>query len=124
MLAQLLQLKFSFDFLPSFSAWHSGALPYGVLLLSQLLIIVVMILVCIKFTQDRVVASRNAGIVLLVFGAIYFLVMLGRLLLGLLVLPEHSWFGQVLPAVFHLVLAFYAVLVGHYHYSHAGRTMQ
>ena len=123
-LAQWLQSTFSFVFLPPFAAWHSGALPYGVLLLSQLLIIVVMSLVCFKFTQGRVIASRNTGIMLLVFGAIYFLVMLGRLILGLFVLPEHSWFGQILPAVFHLVLAFFVVLVGRFHYSHSGRTMQ
>lgn len=123
-LAQLLQSMFSFEFLPPFAAWHSAALPYSVLLLSQVLIIVVMTHVCIKFTQGRVVATRKPGILLLVFGAIYFLAMLGRLLLGLLVLPDHDWFGQILPAVFHIVLALFVLLLGHFHYSHYDSTMQ
>lgn len=123
-LAQLLQWRFYVEFLPPFAAWHSGALPYGVLFASQLLIIVVMSRICYSFSQGSVVARRNVGLTLLVFGAVYFLLMLGRLFLGLFVLPEHSWFGQTLPAVFHLVLAIFLLFVGHYHFSHTGRRMQ
>ena len=59
---------------------------------------------------------RKVGLILLVLGAIYFTVMLVRLLIGLFVLPEHSWFGKTLPAVFHLVLASFVLLVGYYHF--------
>lgn len=123
-LAQLLQSMVYFEFLPHYAAWHSGALPYGVLLLSQVLIIVVMSLVSFKFTQGRVIANRHVGMLMLVFGVIYFFAMLVRLLLGLFVMPEHSWFGQILPAMFHLVLALFVLLVGYFHYSNTDSTMQ
>lgn len=104
-------------YLPPFSAWHSGALPYGVLVTSQLLIIVMMVHVCYRFTLGRVVAKRKTGFMLLLIGGIYFLGMLGRLLLGLFILPGHAWFGQILPTLFHLLLALFVLLVGRFHFS-------
>jgi hypothetical protein len=115
--AQLLQWRMSLPYLPPFSAWHSGALPYGILVTSQLLIILMMVHVCYRFTLGRVAANHKTGLLLLVIGGIYFLGMLGRLLLGLLLLPEHAWFGATLPALFHLVLALFVLLVGRFHFS-------
>jgi hypothetical protein len=115
--AQLLQWCISLPYLPPFSAWHSGALPYGVLLTLQLLIIAMMAHLCYRFTTGRVAASHKTGLTLLVIGGIYLLGMLGRLLLGLFIVPEHAWFGATLPALFHLVLALFVLLVGRFHFS-------
>lgn len=115
--AQLLQWQFSLSFLPAFDTWHSGALPYGVLVVSQMLIIAVMVRVCYRFSRGHVVARRRVGLTLLVIGALYFLTMLGRLGVGLFVLPDDPWFGQHLPALFHLVLASFVFLVGGFHYT-------
>lgn len=122
--AQLLQWVFPSELLPPFAAWHSAALPYGVLLSSQVLIIILMVFVCTRFTRGRVTRNRLLGGVLLVTGTIYLVTMLGRLLVGLFVLPDHHWFGQFLPAVFHLVLALFVLLVGSFHSSRTGRTMR
>ena len=123
-LVQLLQLLFPVAYLPPFAAWHSESLPYSVLLLSQLLIVILMTFVCIRFSQGRVTPNRFLGGVLLVTGTIYLVVMLVRLFIGVFVLPDHHWFGQLLPAGFHLVLAIFMLLVGSFHYSQAGSTMQ
>jgi hypothetical protein len=116
--AQLLQWLLTVPFLPPFAAWHSGALPYGVLVATQILIIALMARVCYRFSRGHVQANHRLGAMLLLLGAIYFLGMLARLLVGLFVLPEHGWFGQILPAVFHLVLALFVLLVGRFHYAH------
>ncbi len=122
--AQLLQWVFPTEYLPPFAAWHSAALPYGVLLLSQVLIVILMTFVCIRFSQGRVTRNRFLGGVLLVTGTIYLVVMLVRLFIGVFVLPDHHWFGQLLPASFHLVRAVYMLLVGCFHYSRPARTMK
>ena len=116
-LAQLLQWQFSLSFLPSFDSWHSDSLPYGVLLMFQVFVIIVMVSVCSRFSRRKVVAHRLVGISLLIAGSIYLLIMFGRLLIGLFLLPEDSWFGQYLPAMFHLVLALFILLVGGFHFS-------
>lgn len=50
------------------------------------------------------------------FGALYFLTMFARLVLGLTVYRGIRWFASYIPTVFHLVLASWLLLYGHYHY--------
>jgi hypothetical protein len=53
---------------------------------------------------------------MLVLGGLYFATMLVRLVLGLTVLSTSRWFSSVLPTMFHLVLASYLLLYGHFHF--------
>jgi hypothetical protein len=41
--------------------------------------------------------------------------MLARLVLGATVLSSQRWFARPLPTIFHIVLATYLLLCGHYH---------
>lgn len=123
-MAQWLQSRFSFAFLPAFDDWHSGALPYPTLLSLQALIAAVMAYTCWVFTRASPVPRRGAGVALLVFGGVYLVTMLGRLVIGLFFMPDHYWFGQHLPSLFHLVLASFVLLVGGYHFSCSDRPRQ
>ncbi len=105
--------------LPSFETWHSGALPYGWLVLSQLLILGVMGGVSLRFSRGRVTPSRGLGLALLILGGVYLAVMFARLGLGLTLLRGDSWFDRPLPTFFHLVLASFLLAVGRYHRSAA-----
>ena len=59
----------------------------------------------------------------LTLGGLYFAVMLVRLVLG----PHGAertvrWFASPIPTVFHLVLAAFVLVYGHFHYVHADET--
>ena len=113
--AQLIQKFYALPFLPPFEAWYSGALAYPWLLASQILIILVMIWVIAGFVKGRISARRKLGAWLLVLGGIYFLVMLFRLIAGFTFAANHHWLGAHIPAFFHIVLASFVLLVGHFH---------
>ena len=55
-----------------------------------------------------------------VLGGAYFAAMAFRLAAGLTFFSDVGWFAESLPALFHLVLAAFVLLFGHYVYS-AGR---
>ena len=116
-IAQLSLTMFDIPFLPPFEAWHSGALPYTQLLVSQVLIIVLMTFVALRFSQGIVEAKRWLGISLLAPGSLYFSVMVVRLLIGITGISEIVWFNRPIPSFFHIVLAAFVLLVGHYHYT-------
>lgn len=59
-LAQLLQVWTPIPWLPPFEAWHSGLLPYPVLVASQLVIIVIALRVIMALSRGRA-PSRPIG---------------------------------------------------------------
>jgi hypothetical protein len=114
-LAQLIQALFPVGFLPPFEAWQSGAVPYPVLILFQILIIIVCIRVVWGVLSGTTVHSAKKGRLLRVLGWVYLIVMSVRLVVGLTLAPEHFWFGAKLPTVFHLVLASFLLVCGSFH---------
>lgn len=116
--AQLTQAFHPVTFLPSFSAWQSGALPYWVLVTCQLAIIIACVLVLLKFAKGTMSPDRNTGKICLVLGMIYLSVMLFRLIAGLTFAAGHSWFGARIPTFFHIVLASFLLVLGHFHYRY------
>ncbi|TCV85922.1 hypothetical protein [Sulfurirhabdus autotrophica] len=119
--AQLIQKYYALSFLPQFERWYSGALPYPWLLLSQIVIIVLLALVIRPFHKGRARASYRTGIFLLIPGAMYFVLMVFRLVAGLTFAKHHSWLGATIPAIFHIVLASFALLLGHFHFKYGHR---
>ena len=101
--------------LPGFEAWHGGVLPYPLLLVTQVIILGWLGATARRFSTLGVVPNRRLGLLLLTVGGVYFAAMAIRLLLGATVLREARWFGALLPAIFHLVLASYLLLYGHFH---------
>lgn len=120
-IAQPVTLLFHPSFLPAFDAWHSGVLPYPLLLVSQVVILFWLTLTAWRFTTDAVAPSRRIGLGALTAGALYFAVMVLRLLLGATILRGARWFASPLPTIFHLVLAGYLLLFAHFHYRQAAR---
>ena len=114
-LAQFLQWYGEVTFLPPFDAWHSAVVPYPVLLSVQLCIMAFLGKVSLDFSTGRIKASDRAAGRWLAFGIVYMSVMIVRLLLGLTLLTEQSWFSNYLPTAFHIILAAYVIIVGVYH---------
>ncbi len=117
-LAQPIALLTSAPFLPPFESWHSGVLPYPALVVAQLLIIVWLARTAWRFSRGEVVPSFRLGVWILAFGGVYFATMLVRLVLGLTVMSTNRWFSSALPTTFHLVLASYLLVYGHFHFRH------
>jgi hypothetical protein len=119
--AQPLALVVHSALLPPFESWHSGALPYGVLLASQVLILAAAGWTAWRFSTGAVTPRRGVGLAAIVFGGVYFVGMVARLILGATVLSHVRWFASPVPTLFHLVLAGYVLLLGHFHYVHGGQ---
>ena len=81
-LAQPLALPVNTPLLPRFESWHSGVLPYPVLLLIQLIIVLWLARTSRAFTSGAVVPRAGIGMAAIAFGSVYFLAMVARLLLG------------------------------------------
>lgn len=121
-LAQLVQGWHPLPFLPSFEAWQSGALPYEFLLAAQIVIMAACLTAIRRFIAGSVMPSIRNGKIALTLGIVYFSVMLVRLIAGLTVASDHFWFRARLPTLFHLVLASFVILYGHFHYRFSRAT--
>jgi len=120
-MAQLTQKFYNLPFLPPFEAWYSGALAYNWLLISQIIIIAIMGWVIMCFIKSSILPRYRLGVCLLTFGGIYFLAMLFRLIAGFTFAVNHSWLGAHIPAFFHIVLASFVLLIGHFNYKYANK---
>ena len=117
-IAQPIALLTSASFLPPFESWHSGVLPYPALVAAQILIIAWLARTAWRFSRGEVTPRHRLGVWMLVFGGVYFATMLVRLVLGVTVLSTNRWFSSILPTIFHLVLASYLLVCGHFHFLH------
>ena len=116
-LGQVLEELFGLRTAPLDADWDGGALPYALLLAAQTIILAGMVLTSWRPPRLGVGTGRLLHLV----GALYFAVMATRLLLGATLLTEMAWFAAWLPALFHLVLAGFVILLGVPHGAKAGR---
>ena len=117
-LSQPIALYVDTPLLPRFESWHSGLLPYPALVLTQVVIILWLSRTAWTFTTGAIVPRFQFGVVMMALGGVYFAAMAMRLLLGATVLGDERWFASPLPTVFHLVLATYLLLYGHFHWRY------
>ena len=115
--AQLAAAATALPFLPPFEAWHSGALPYPALVVAQIAIVAVYAWMARGIAVGRTRPRPRLGRFLLVFGGVYFAFMVARLALGATLLVESSWWRAPIPSSFHLVLAGFLIVAGHFHAS-------
>jgi uncharacterized protein len=113
--AQPAALRFGTSPLPQFDAWHSGVVPYPLLLMTQLGIVVWLVHTAWTFSTGSVAARYRLGVAMLAFGTVYLTTMLARLVLGATLLSDHGWFARPLPTIFHIFLAAYILIYGHFH---------
>ena len=119
-LAQAAQWAGPVPFLPPFDAWEGSGLPYPVLLALHLLIVALLARALLLVRGNSVSPASWKHRACFMLGGAYFGAMAFRLVAGLTFLSDMAWFAQGLPALFHLVLASFVLLFGHYVYS-AGR---
>jgi len=117
---QLVQFFYPISFLPPFSSWQSGALAYRWLFGTQIFIIILFSITLRGFARQTTRPNHRWGKWLIGVGSIYLGVMVLRLLAGVTVAKGHPWWGATIPAFFHLVLATFILLVGHFHLRFAG----
>jgi hypothetical protein len=117
-LGQALVARFDVTWLPAMEHWHSGLIPYPILLTIQLLMLIVMV----KITRDIwrglgffALVRRSWSRRLICISAIYAGVMALRYALTMAFYPEMRWFGGTIPIVFHFVLAGFVYVVGRFH---------
>jgi phosphoglycerol transferase MdoB-like AlkP superfamily enzyme len=114
-IAQPLALVIDLPWLPQFESWHSGAMPYPLLVVAQLFILAWLAITAWRVSHNTVRPNRTSGRALLAIAVVYAATMLTRLILGATMLRDERWFGSPLPAVFHLGLAGYLFVFGHLH---------
>jgi uncharacterized protein len=119
-MAQGLQYFSPVSFLPSFSNWQSGLLPYPLLVFFQVAILTYLLWIVIIHARRRAVPNRKKGRVLLILASIYVGSMLIRYPLHIIRFPEDRWLGGTLPIFFHLVLATFLATLGQYHFQKHG----
>jgi hypothetical protein len=108
---QVLVAFFDVTWLPPMERWHSGLMPYGVLLFFQILIIALMLTICVDFTRGRgffVQPRRFFSVHWVWFAWTYLGVMLARFFIQ----------GPTIPVFFHWVLAAFMIVVGLWHRQH------
>ena len=116
--AQPLALVLPAGVVPTFESWHSGAVPYPLLVAAQVLIIWWLARTAAQLSSGKQIAYRRRGVVMLTLGGLYFVTMVARLVLGATWLRDQHWFASPIPTVFHLVLAAAVLVYGHFHYRY------
>lgn len=101
---------FDIGFLPSFDAWHSATIPYQALLAFQIVIVALMMAAIRMLSRRRPRPVVGKG--LIIFGVLYFGIMIIRMALGASNLLLHRWIEGALPTVFHFVLAAFLIVFG------------
>ena len=98
--------------------WYSGLIPYGMLLLAQILILQLMTLIAYDFTRSAgalLVTDPGTQMILTALSAIYGSIIALRALLRLLRYPLRPWYaGRTVPILLHFVLALFLFLISGY----------
>lgn len=113
-LAQAAQAVYPIAVLPPFDAWHGAVLSYPMLLASQIIVLVILVVVLWRVRADAITPSPWKYRTCFALGGVYFVFMCFRLLAGLTFLRDDPWFAKSLPAFFHVVLATFILVLGHY----------
>jgi hypothetical protein len=112
---QALQHWAPLPFLPAFDEFQGSRLPYGFLLVTQLLILGLMARTTWRIQFRRLTPRNGTGRLLWWAGWVYLAGSVARLAAGLALPGAHPWFRAWIPAVFHLVLAGFVLLVACHH---------
>jgi uncharacterized protein len=106
---------FDVDFLPPMEQWHSGLLPYPVLLAAQIVLIVLLLKIVLNVSRGAgffVDLRPRTGRILKRLAYVYALAMVIRYAATMVLHPEYLWFTGTLPIWFHFVLAAFLFTLG------------
>lgn len=105
--------------LPVMEQWFSGLIPYPTLLIIQLLMLMLMVKITGEVWRGKgtfAIRRPHWWQFLMKFSAVYAGVMVLRYVLTMTLHPEMRWLGDVIPVIFHFVLAGFIFVLGHYHH--------
>ena len=102
-------------YLPRFDDFQGSSLPYWVLLSTQLAILATMVALAWRVQRGLFRPTPRAATLLAWAGGIYMAVSASRIVIGLAIPSAPAWFSTWIPAVFHLVLAGYALTLAKSH---------
>lgn len=105
--------------LPVMEQWFSGLIPYPTLLIIQLLMLMLMVKITGEVWRGKgtfAIRRPHWWQFLMKFSAVYAGVMVLRYVLTMTLHPERRWLGDVIPVIFHFVLAGFIFVLGHYHH--------
>jgi len=111
-LGQVIQRWLPVEFLPPFDAWQGSALPYPVLLLSQVVMLGLLAAAIRGMVRQRRVFSARVSRCMMAIGFVYFAGMALRLILGVTVFDDNRWFTAWISTALHLDLAAIVILWG------------
>ncbi len=112
---QAIQYWIPIELLPPFGAFQGSSLHYAVLLSVQVLLLVLMFRAAWRLGSGKLLPSRRTGRWMTVFGAIYIVGAVTRIAIGLAVVGAHPWFSSWIPAVLHVVLAMFVLVLASFH---------
>jgi hypothetical protein len=104
--------------LPLMEQWFSGLIPYPTLLMIQLLMLILMVKITGEIWRGVgtfAIRRPHWSQFLIRFSAVYAGAMVLRYVLTMILHPEKRWLGDVIPIIFHFVLAGFIFVLGHYH---------
>ena len=104
--------------LPVMEQWFSGLIPYPMLLIIQLLMLMLMVKITGEIWRGKgtfAIPRPHWSQFLMKFSAVYVGAMVLRYVLTMILHPEMRWLGDVIPVIFHFVLAGFIFVLGHYH---------
>jgi len=104
--------------LPVMEQWFSGLIPYPTLLITQLLMLMLMVKITGEIWRGKgtfAIPRPHWSQFLMKFSAVYVGAMVLRYVLTMILHPEMRWLGDVIPVIFHFVLAGFIFVLGHYH---------
>jgi hypothetical protein len=117
-LGQALVAFFDVTWLPAMEQWFSGLIPYPALVIIQLLMLMLMVKITGEIWRGKgtfATPRPHWSQFLIKFSAVYAAAMVLRYALTMILRPEKRWFGDVIPIVFHFVLAAFIYVLGQYH---------
>lgn len=114
-LAQAVQHWTPQTWLPPFDQFQGSSLPYWLLLSAQVVILALMVRTSRRAQSGALSISRRTGRVLAWVGGIYLLGSLGRIAVGLFWSAAPAWFSTWIPALFHVVLSGFIVVLSLVH---------
>jgi hypothetical protein len=98
--------------------WQSGLMPYPVLVVSQVVLLAGLGAVCVQFSRGRGYFTRPhrwLATPLWIVGWIYLVSMIVRYGIWMTIRPDQRWTGDLIPVVFHMVLASFLLCLAQYH---------
>jgi len=117
-LGQVLVAFFGVTWLPAMEQWFSGLIRYPLLLIIQILFLLLMVKITGEIWRGKgafAVPRPHWSQFLMKFSAVYAAAMALRYALTMILRPEMRWRGDIIPILFHFVLAGFIGVLGHYH---------